>query len=80
MHLTLCYIVLVCHQDYVSGNSIGSVFVGGYGGLSESVLCVFQCSCCPTLLTSWIRDVNGQYEVRAILRASFSTQMASVTN
>ena len=28
------------------GNSVGSVYVGGYGGLSESELCVF-CELCP---------------------------------
>ena len=27
-------------------NSVGSVYVGGYGGLSESGLCVF-CKLCP---------------------------------
>ena len=27
-------------------NSVGSVYVGGYGGLSESGLCVF-CKSCP---------------------------------
>ena len=30
----------------VCENSIGSVYVGGYGGLSESGLCVF-CKLCP---------------------------------
>ena len=29
-----------------SENSVGSVYVGGYGGLSESGLCVF-CKLCP---------------------------------
>ena len=32
------YVLLVCHQ-YVCENSVGSVYVGGYDGLSESGLC-----------------------------------------
>ena len=46
MHLALWYVVLVCHQYDVCENSVGSVYVGGYGGLSESGLCVF-CKLCP---------------------------------
>ena len=46
MHLALWYVVLVCHQYDVCKNSVGSVYVGGYGGLSESGLCVF-CKLCP---------------------------------
>ena len=42
MHLALWYIVLFCHQY----DSVGSVYVGGYGGLSESGLCVFR-ELCP---------------------------------
>ena len=38
----LWYVVLVCHQYDVCENSVGSVYVGGYGGLSESGLCVFR--------------------------------------
>ena len=38
MHLALWYVLLVCHQY--------DVYVGGYGGLSESGLCVF-CKLCP---------------------------------
>ena len=34
--------MLVCHQYDVCKNYIGSVYVGGYGGLSESGLCVFR--------------------------------------
>ena len=34
------------HQYDVCENSVGSVYVGGYGGLSESGLCVF-CKLCP---------------------------------
>ena len=37
MHLALWY-VLVCHQYDVCENSVGSVYIGGYGGLSESGL------------------------------------------
>ena len=42
MHLTLWYVVLVCHQYDVCKNSVGSVYVNGYDGLSESGLCVFR--------------------------------------
>ena len=45
MHLALWYVMLVCHQ-YVCEHSVGSVYVGGYGGLSESGLCAF-CKLCP---------------------------------
>ena len=41
MHLALWYVVLVCHQYDVCTNYFGSVYVGGYGGLRESRLCVF---------------------------------------
>ena len=44
MHLW--YVVLACHQYDVCEVYVGSVYVGGYGGLSESVLCVF-CKLCP---------------------------------
>ena len=59
MHLSLWYVVLVCHQYDVCENSIGSVYIGGYGGLSESGLCVFRELCpvsflvvgeCPSVL------------------------------
>ena len=39
MHLALWYVVLVSHRYDVGENSVGSVYVGGYGGLSESGLC-----------------------------------------
>ena len=42
MHLSLWYVVLVCHQYDVCENYVGSVYIGGYGGLSESGLCVFR--------------------------------------
>ena len=35
MHLAIWYVVLVCHQ-YLCKNYVGSVYVGGYGGLNES--------------------------------------------
>ena len=46
VHLVLWYVLLVCHQYDVCENSVGSVYVGGYCGLSESGLCVF-CKLCP---------------------------------
>ena len=46
MHPALWYVVLVCHQYGVCKNYVGSVYVGGYGGLSESGLCVFR-ELCP---------------------------------
>ena len=62
MHVTLCYIMFVCHQNYGCENSVGSVYVGGYCGLSESGLCVFGklcpvgflvvCKCSSVLLQS----------------------------
>ena len=42
MHLALWYVVLVCHQYDVCENSVGSVYVGGYGSLSESGLFVVR--------------------------------------
>ena len=40
--------MLVCHQYDVceNENSVGSMYVGGHGGLSESGLYVF-CKLCP---------------------------------
>ena len=65
LHLTLWCIVFVCHQYDVCENSVGSVYVGGYGGLSESGLCVFSklcpvgflvvCKCPSVLLQSIVR-------------------------
>ena len=34
--------MLVCHQYDVCKSSVDSVYVAGYGGLSESGLCVFR--------------------------------------
>ena len=45
MHLALWYVVLVCHQYDVWEKYDVSVYVGGYGGLSENGLCVFSKSC-----------------------------------
>ena len=45
MHLTLWYIVFVCHQYDVCEHDFGSVYVGGYCGLSESGLCVIGKLC-----------------------------------
>ena len=46
VHLTFLYIVLICHLDNICENYIGIVYVDGYGGLSESGLCVFR-ELCP---------------------------------
>ena len=46
VHLARWYVLLFCHQYDVCENSVGSVYVGGYCGLSESGLCVF-CKLCP---------------------------------
>ena len=45
VHLALWYVLLVCHQYDVCENSVGSVYVGGYGGLSESRLSVSSVNC-----------------------------------
>ena len=37
--------MLVCHQNDVCQHSNGSDYVGEYGGLSESGLCVFRKLC-----------------------------------
>ena len=59
MHLALWYVVFVCHQYDVCEHSFGSVYIGGYGCLSESELCVFLRMCpvsflvigeCPSVL------------------------------
>ena len=52
----------VCHHNDVLEDYIGGVYVGGYGGLSESELCVFGklcpvvflvvCECSSVLLQS----------------------------
>ena len=45
MNLSLWYVVLVCHHYDVYNNYVGSVYVGGHGGLSKSGLCVFRTLC-----------------------------------
>ena len=62
MHLTIWYIVFVCHQDDVCEDYIDSMYVGGYCGLSENRPCVFGklcpvdflivCRCSSVLLQS----------------------------
>ena len=46
LQLECWYVVLVCHQYDVCKNYVSSVYVGAYGGLSESGLCVL-CELCP---------------------------------
>ena len=43
MHLSLWYVVRVCHQYDVCENYVGSVCIGGYGGLSESGVSSMNC-------------------------------------
>ena len=50
MHLALWYVVLVCHQYDVCKKNVGSVYVGGHSGLSESGLCVFREWCSVSFL------------------------------
>ena len=50
MWLLCWYAVPVCHQYDVCKNDVGSVYVGGYGGLSESRLGVFRELCPVSLL------------------------------
>ena len=42
--------MLVCHQYVVCENYVGSVYIGGYGGLSESGLCVIRELCPGSIL------------------------------
>ena len=50
LQLLCWYIVFVCHQIDVCEDSIGSVYVGGYCGLSERELCVFGKLCAVDFL------------------------------
>ena len=59
MHLSLWYVVLVCHQYDVCENSVGSVYIGGYGGLSERGLCVFRELCPVSFLVVGECPSNG---------------------
>ena len=45
MHLVLWYVVLDFHQYDIYENYVGSVYIGGYGGLSESGICGFRKLC-----------------------------------
>ena len=45
VHLALWDVVLVCHQYDVCKKYVDSVYVGGYGSLIESGLCVFRELC-----------------------------------
>ena len=42
MHLAIWYVVFVCHQYDVCKNDVGSLYVGGYGDMSDNGLCVFR--------------------------------------
>ena len=42
MNLLVC---CACHQYDVCENSVGSVYIGVYGGLSKRRLCVFRKLC-----------------------------------
>ena len=46
MHLALWYVVRICHQYDAFKYYVGSVYVGGYGGLSGSGFCAFR-ELCP---------------------------------
>ena len=50
MHLSLWYVVLGCHQYNVCENSVGSVYIDWYGGLSEGGLYVFRELCLVSFL------------------------------
>ena len=57
MHLALWYVVHVCHQYDVCENYVGSVYIGGYGGLNERGLCVFRKLCqveCVACVCVWL--------------------------
>ena len=43
IHLARWYVLLVCHQYDVCENSVGSVYVGGYGGIFHVGLYVCFC-------------------------------------
>ena len=58
MHLSLWYVVLVCHQYDVCENFVGIGYVGGYGGLNESGLCVF-CKLCPVYFLVVCKGPSG---------------------
>ena len=67
MHLTLLYVVLFCHQYDVCEDSIGSVYVDGYCGLSESNLCVFGGLCPVGFLVVGERSILTMFVVLCCL-------------
>ena len=42
--------MFICHQYDVCKNDVGSMYVGGYGALSESGLCVIRELCTVSFL------------------------------
>ena len=58
VHLALWYVLLVCLQYDVCENYVGSVYVGGYGGLSESGLFCKLCPVCflVVIMGKWSDD------------------------
>ena len=63
--------MFVCHQNDVCEDSIGSVYVVGYCGLSESELCVFS-KLCPVIFLVVCSD-DG-YVVSSLLLVPFMKQ------
>ena len=49
MHLSLCMLCVLA-ISMMFENYVGSVCIGGYGGLSESELCVFRELCTVSFL------------------------------
>ena len=64
--------MLVFHQYEVCENYVSSVYVGGYGGLSESGLCVF-CEVCPVCFL-----VVGKRSVRFVVVCSHGRMLIVV--
>ena len=50
IHLSLWYVVLVCHQYNICENSVGSVYIDGYGGLRCPVRFLVVGECPSVLL------------------------------
>ena len=53
MHLAFGMLCLSAISMMFVKNYVGSVYVGGYGGLSESGLCVFRELCPVSFFCSW---------------------------
>ena len=68
VHLALWYVLLVCHQYDVCENSVGSVYVGGYGGLSESGLCVF----CKLCKLTWLSITYILHTILYVLNENYA--------